>query len=460
MTSTRPLFIEELLWKPREDEKTPERGGRRNFWLATDSPTGTHLRQTAGINPIAATGTDRRRPAVAVFITPAGGHRLPWLDEVDLETGFIRYFGDNKPELRGPAEESLGNKTLLAEMDLHASDRRDDRLKAAPLLFFMNHGGEDGALSEFLGFGLIKQAHRVTQLHKGRSFSNYAFDCVLLRGIEDAEGSELLDLSWIDARRDPAIDTADTVRLAPPSWRSWIEGGVLKLESREVRRFVVRGEVWPSSEQVPPEDSHLGRILKAIYDRYEGNYKHGFQALAALATQHEITVPGLAYMEGWITPVGPDGGVDFVQRLDLGKGFGSTRLVVLGQAKCRKPWPLAGNGVTAEELARVVARLRRGSIGAYVTTSFYTEAAQRELQVDEYPIVLIHGRRLAEIAESLRDTFGHTTISELLDWVEQVYEKMLRSARPRPFDIAREWAGESAPLMGPIDVPPQSISDA
>ena len=65
-------------------------------------------------------------------------------------------------------------------MDLHASDRRDDRLKAAPLLFFMNHGGEDGALSEFLGFGLIKQAHRVTQLHKGRSFSNYAFDCVAL----------------------------------------------------------------------------------------------------------------------------------------------------------------------------------------------------------------------------------------------------------------------------------------
>ena len=111
MTSTRPLFIEELLWKPREDEKTPERGGRRNFWLATDSPTGTHLRQTAGINPIAATGTDRRRPAVAVFITPAGGHRLPWLDEVDLETGFIRYFGDNKPELRRPAEESPGNKS-------------------------------------------------------------------------------------------------------------------------------------------------------------------------------------------------------------------------------------------------------------------------------------------------------------------------------------------------------------
>ena len=132
-----------------------------------------------------------------------------------------------------------------------------------------------------------------------------------------------------------------------------------------------------------------------------------------------------------------------------------------GRPSAASPGLWQGTGSLREELARVVARLRRGSIGAYVTTSFYTEAAQRELQVDEYPIVLIHGRRLAEVAESLRDTFGHTTITELLDWVEQVYDKMLRSARPRPFDIAREWAGESAPLMAPIDVvPPQSISDA
>jgi hypothetical protein len=440
---TRPLFIEELLWKPREDERAKEWAGHRNFWTATDSLDGRHLRQTAGINPIAKVGTSRRRPAIAVFITPAGeGNRLPWLDEVDIDSGFVRYFGDNKPSLARPAERAPGNNVLLDEMNLQVSDRREDRLQAAPLLFFMNHGGSDGVrLTEFLGVGLIKQAHRVTQLHRGHSFSNYAFDCVLFRGSEDDAGAEFIDMSWIDDRRNPSLEDEATLGAAPASWIRWLDGGVAVLDSRTVRRFVIRAEVWPYADQVPHEDSRLGRVLLEIYQRYDGSYKHGFQALAALTTQHVITVPGFSYHGGWITPVGPDGGVDFVQRMDLGSGFSSTKLVVLGQAKCRKPWPRSGNGVTAEELARVVARLRRGWIGAYVTTSFFTDAAQKEMQTDEYPIVMIHGRRLAQAAEELRDSLGHSSITALLDWVDIAYARMLKAARPRPYDIVREWAG-------------------
>ena len=58
-----------------------------------------------------------------------------------------------------------------------------------------NAGG--GVLTQFLGFGLISTAHRVTQLHKGRSFTNYAFDCVLMRGEEDEKGREMLDKSGL-----------------------------------------------------------------------------------------------------------------------------------------------------------------------------------------------------------------------------------------------------------------------
>jgi Restriction endonuclease AspBHI N-terminal/Restriction endonuclease len=437
----RPLHIEELLWKPREDDKkTPSWEGHPNFWIATDGPDGTHLRQTAGINPVAMPRGRKRRPAVAIFVTPPGqGHRLPWLDEVDLDTGFVRYFGDNKPDLRVQAEAAPGNKVLLDEMNRCAASDREARSLAAPLIFFMNLGNAGGGvLTQFLGYGLVRTAHRVTQLHKGRSFTNYAFDCVLLRGEEDEEGREMLNFAWIDIRRDPKRTDAETTAAAPRSWRQWVEKGTTSLDHADVRRVVLRGDVQTYDEQVPAKESTLGRVLESVYRRYDGNYKHGFQALAALATELVIAGPGLNYHEGWVTPVGLDGGVDFVQRLDLGRGFSSTKLVVLGQAKCRKPWPRANNGVSAEELARVVARLRRGWIGAYVTTSFFTEVAQREMVADEYPIVLIPGRRVAQAAEELRDTLGIGTVQDFLNWVDGAYQRMLAASRSRPSDIVRE----------------------
>jgi hypothetical protein len=436
----RPLYIGESLWKPREDETASSKGGHRSFWLATDAPDGTHFRQTAGINPTRKVAG--RRAAIAIFLTPAGErHRLPWLDEVDVENGFIRYFGDNKPELRRPAEAAAGNKVLLEEMDLAGSASLEDRLSAAPLLFFRNRGGSNGySLTEFLGFGVVKEAHRVTQLFRGETFSNYAFDCVLFNGESDADGRELIDMSWIDTRWDPNADGATCAHAAPQSWRRWARIGSGALDRRDVRRFLLP-HAWPYGDQVPDESSPLGAVLREIYEKYDADYKHGFQALAGLLARHIISEPGLSYQEGWVTPVGADGGVDFVQRLDVGSGMSSTQLIVLGQAKCRKPWPRTGNGVSAEELARVVARLRRGWLGAYVTTSFFTESAQREMVVDEYPIVLIPGRRLAEAAEQLRDAKGFDSITSLLNWVDEQYERMVSKARPRPDEMAREFQG-------------------
>lgn len=453
----RPLYLGELLWKPREDDTRPEWREYRNFWPTTDAADGTHIRQSAGINPISRPRQRRRRPAVAIFITPAGeGHRLPWLDEVDTDAGFLRYFGDNKPESGKQAEAVAGNAALLDEMSLYGAEERATREQAAPLLFFENVGSAEGRpLTRFIGFGVIELAHRVTQLFKGHTFTNYAFDCVLFRGVDDVDGREALDFGWIDDRRDAGLTDVEANTAAPDSWQFWLETGATGLAHRRVRRFVIREDVLTYEDQVPTRDSRVGRVLEQVYERYEGQYKHGFQALASRVTELILSEPGLSYFEGWVTPVGPDGGVDFVQRLDIGSGFSSTRLVVLGQAKCRRPWPRATNGVTAEELARVVARLRRGWIGAYVTTSFYTEAAQREMIVDEYPILLVHGARLARAVEELRDIFGFRSVPELLDHIDQRYPHMVRAARPRPADILREWpgTGDLSDVMLVSDVP-------
>jgi hypothetical protein len=61
--------------------------------------------------------------------------------------------------------------------------------------------------------------------------------------------------------------------------------------------------------------------------------------------------------QGCIPPRGGDGGVDFVGRLDDGRRFGQARVAVLGYAKCEK------GAANAQDVARTVARLRRGWLG-------------------------------------------------------------------------------------------------
>jgi len=50
----------------------------------------------------------------------------------------------------------------------------------------------------------------------------------------------------------------------------------------------------------------------------------------------------------------------------------------------------------------LVARLNRGQYGIFITTSYYTSNAQREVLEDGYPIKLFSGGDLIEIIKELR----------------------------------------------------------
>ena len=43
--------------------------------------------------------------------------------------------------------------------------------------------------------------------------------------------------------------------------------------------------------------------------------------------------------------------------------------------------------------------MKRGWIGSYVTTSYFSEAVQQEVKEDAYPIMMINGAKIAEIVE-------------------------------------------------------------
>ena len=113
-------------------------------------------------------------------------------------------------------------------------------------------------------------------------------------------------------------------------------------------------------------------------------------------------------------------------RLDVGDGFSTAKLIVLGQAKCEKlTTPTGGN-----HIARTVARLRRGYIGAYVTTSFFSRPVQEEVIQDRFPLVLINGKRIAAEIHSMMVEGGTSDIDSFLTDLDMHYDGLLENRDP------------------------------
>lgn len=402
VTSWRTLRVGEIYRYAKSSPIVdPVLDGRPNYHHATTRPTLAKLMLEAGINYSANTNAadGERRPVIGLRSSPwkAGQESNPWHDEFDIDHGHIRYYGDHKPTTVGLPGATAGNRSLLDEWRLHAATDPADRARAAPLLVWRSStvvvGGERKVKGyvEFCGLAVIDRLEYVMQRDPatGRSFPNVVLDLAVLELPHDE-----LDVRFIDDRRDGTLTSEQSLRHAPESWRKWVRQGRVALP--RVRRRVLSSRVMTAEQQLPadPEDR---RVLETLY-RFFDHRKHAFELLASHVAASLLAEAGGRYRHGWITKAGGDGGMDFVGRLDVGSPEHNTPLVVLGQAKCIKP----SSSISPDEVARLVARLRRGWIGVFVTTGTFTRQAQIEIIDDQYPVVLVpagalvtHVRRLA-----------------------------------------------------------------
>jgi len=401
---------------------TPQIDGLPNFYYVVASPGSPSLQLERGINaPSATRAPDGER--LAVILLSSNEHKLssaenPWHDTLAPDEGFARYFGDNKTPDVDPGS-AIGNRTLLRQFELHTSADKAKRALAAPILLFSS---PRKGIKEFAGLALIVGARRVTQYSEknGGFFTNYLFDLAVLSLTEEDES---LAMMWIKDRRDAGLDAAAANAMAPKAWLQWIKYGSPEIE--RIRRRVSRHHILPRKEQVAPAGSENSKTLETIYKFYEPR-RHRFEALASLACESMIRGTGASYHRGWLTRGTGDGGLDFVGRIDIGEGLSRTKLVVLGQAKCEKIDAPTG-GV---HIARTVARLRRGWVGAYVTTSFFSEAVQREVFDDQYPVLLLNGAGLANEVTKLKLASGFNSVDKFLQHIDADYETQVSSRRP------------------------------
>jgi hypothetical protein len=192
-------------------------------------------------------------------------------------------------------------------------------------------------------------------------------------------------------------------RNAPKMWRKWIKEGNSSIN--HVRQRILKSSVSKPLVQIAELNKKHIDTLSTIVKHYESknNKKDKFEALAALVAKEYF---GKRYTIGWITQSSSDMGVDFVGRYDFfhetivsppGNILGKSSILVIGQAKCRSAFNDPQKGELTIDIARVASRLTRGTIGVFVTTGTYKESTQKEVALDELPIVLINGRQLADL---------------------------------------------------------------
>ena len=407
--------------------------GYLNFHHLTLSPRASDKRiiLESGINAVAPlTAIDgARRPAIVIRSSPwkAGTEDTPWHDELDLDHGHIRYFGDHKVTTIGPVGSTRGNRALLEAWRLHTSTSSAERASAPPLLVFAARpeyvGGrriEKGYL-DFAGVCVIERLEFVVQRdpRTGRSFPNVVVDLAVL----SLDQNDEVDWNWINDRRDPSRTALDSLNRAPDSWKTWVRRGRVSIPS--LRRRVMSSRVLSRADQLPEPGSIEAGLLEAIYHFFDDK-KHAFELLASRVAAWVLDAQGGNYSEQWLTRSGGDGGMDFVGRLDVGKGAGSSPLVVLGQAKCIKP----DSSISPDQVARLVARLRRGWVGVFVTTGVFSHQAQVEIVDDAYPVVLVSGGRLASTVRRIVHESYDGDVQSLLREVADTYESHITHRRP------------------------------
>jgi hypothetical protein len=420
------MQVGEVLRDARPKSRLPlQIGGHRNLYAITGSGTDRLIPFEGGINPVAIVNAREgpRRPVILVASSPhkVGRVETPWQDVFDVDNGHIHYYGDNRTIGRDPST-CRGNEALLAAYDAHADTSQTARERGTPIVFFRRvpFEGRQKGFVRFEGFGLVGRVERVVQRggQARSSFSNFAFDFVVL---DLAAENEIFPWSWINLRRNPVATLPQTLAAAPLAWKRWISGGVAVAE--QVRRRVARRSTRSRLDQLPARGSREDAVLASVYEAFDGR-KVEFEGVAAWIAERILRRSG-DYRHVGVTRASADGGFDFVGRLDIGDGFGRAKLVVLGQAKCENPQSPT-NGL---DVARTVARLRRGWIGVYVTTGFFSERIQQEVIQDRYPILLINGSRVAEEIRAATIERGDD-LSNLLDEIAASHGRLVELSDP------------------------------
>jgi len=354
-------------------------GDEFSGWLAVNGRT---IGMTGGIRPrsyLSSFGT--ALPAYVVLVTAhiSGDYANPWHDIIDDRAGMIRYWGDAKYSDRAkPCDDFSGNRCLKAIYDELLVG---DRSILPPILHFSRPS--KGQLV-FNGLCALDTMELTWFEDHGRPIRNYRYGLSIL-------DDEFVGVDWLRSR---AVATSKQSLMdgAPAAWRDYIRG-------RTRRRQLWKAHVLSTETQLPKRGSADEKVLQQLMALSPRQFEAVIVALfrEMKAVEHSITQ----------TRYVNDNGFDFFGTFTMPLPVGY-EIPLRGEAKRWK------QGVGVGEVSRLVARLRRGEYGIFVTTSYYTRQAQEEVLEDAYPVRLFAGIDLVRFLRELNLLAGERLREEWL----------------------------------------------
>ncbi len=338
----------------------------------------------------------RDKPKMIVLTTTM--NELDWPDSIDLETGMLTYYGDNRKPGQGLHETRRWGNEMLRDLFARSSNAAN-RHEIPPIFVFRNAGNYRDVV--FLGLavpgavGVRPAESLVATWHQigGRRFQNYRATFTILDAAR-------IDRSWISD-----IQLGATLsHHAPPAWKSWIESG-----QYEPLRAGIRQAYRSKSEQVPLKREDL-QLIESIVAHYQLD-PVGFEWCAAEITR--LLLPSITSID--VTRPSRDGGRDAIGRYRIGPMGSRVEVEFAMEAKCYSP----DNSVGVQQTSRLISRLRHRQFGVMVTTSYVNGQAYKEIVDDGHPILVVSA---SDIALALR-SFGIRDEFELSDWLQAIDRK-------------------------------------
>lgn len=300
---------------------------------------------------------------------------------LDIENGKFKYYGDNKKSGVKVADTVQRGNLILEQLfneEIHQN--------IPPVFIFQKAITENSNRSvRFLGLAVPEDFHlgkdeslkAIWRTTNNRRFINYEAHFTIL-------DTKIISKEWISALERGNSDKND---YAPQAWSKYTEKGL----SHEIILKAPKTKEYRTKKEQLPESSTDSAKLEMIYQYYKDNpFKFEYFSAALV----ELMEPNFLTFD--VTRPTKDGGIDAIGKYKIGHTNNSINLRCIVEAKCYSRDH--GNGVRM--LSRLISRLKFRNFGVFITTSYVSEQAYKEILEDEHPIIIISGKDIIEILKS------------------------------------------------------------
>ena len=383
--------MEYRLWKTYVDKGTKK--DSQDQFLRWINIAGSGMLNSPGIRPLNYVTTllsESDLPAYLVLVTheKTAGKLNPWDDVIDISKSEILYWGDAKSHDSKVLDDFKGNTVLRKIYDYILEGHTE---LVPPILHFSK---PSKGFVRFSGLCVLNKLEISWFDDHGSPVRNYHAQLIIL-------DCEKVSIEWLHSRvRCTLPAKLDCHQDCPKAWTDYKKG-----RKRPINIWTKQIRV--ESEQLPPPASKDSKVLEQLRILKPYDFEKVIVALF-----HELT--DITHHVTGTSSTG-DGGFDFYGTFILPRPI-RYEIRFRGEVKrYSRTTP-----VDPKSVSRLVARLSRQKYGIFVTTSYFTKQAQKEVLSDGYPVHLISGIDLVYILKHQR-LLTQGLIKK--EWLDIVLEK-------------------------------------